>query len=118
MKNLKKCTECKIELKGRTDKKFCSVQCKNDYNNTIRKGTKKDTAIIDSYLHRNREILMTLLGDNNKIQLDKLILSRAKFRFEYHTGHYLNKEGKTYWYVYDFAWMDFSDQKVLIIRKS
>ncbi len=32
-------------------------------------------------------------------------------------GTYLNKEGKTYRIVYDFAWMDFSDQKVLIVRK-
>jgi hypothetical protein len=31
---------------------------------------------------------------------------------------YLNNERKTYYVVYDYAWMTFSDQKILIIRKS
>ena len=87
---MNKCLQCSKEIIGRTDKKFCSVTC----------------------------ILMTIIGSAKQVQLDKLVLIRAKFRFEYHTGHYLNKEGKTYWLVYDFAWMDFSDQKILIVRKT
>lgn len=115
---MNKCLQCSKEIIGRTDKKFCSVTCKNEYNNKLRKLTIKETALIDSYLHRNREILMTIIGSAKQVQLDKLVLIRAKFRFEYHTGHYMNKEGKTYWLVYDFAWMDFSDQKILIVRKT
>ena len=30
---------------------------------------------------------------------------------------YLNKESKTYHLVFDCAWMEFSDQKVLVVRK-
>jgi len=30
---------------------------------------------------------------------------------------YFNKENKMYRIVYDYAWMDFSDQKVLVVRK-
>jgi hypothetical protein len=60
---------------------------------------------IDSLLHRNRIILMTLMGDSKKETFEKIVLTRAKFRFEFHTGHYINKEGKTYWLIYDYGWM-------------
>ncbi len=118
MKKVNNCISCQMELNGRSDKRFCSTACKNDFNNQLRKLTIKETAIIDAYLHRNREILMHVMGSHKKIQIDKLQLSKARFKFEYHTGHYINKEAKTYWQVYDFAWMEFSDQKILIVRKS
>ena len=115
---MEKCIQCGIEILGRSDKKFCSAVCKNNFNNKLRKLTIKETAIVDAYLHGNREILMHVMGSHKKIQIDKLQLSKVRFKFEYHTGHYINKEAKTYWQVYDFAWMEFSDQKILIVRKS
>lgn len=105
-------------VKGRADKKFCSPTCKNNYNYKNRAGTKSDVKSIDALLHHNRIILMTLMGDSKKETFDKMVLTRAKFRFELHTGHYINKEGKTYWLIYDYAWMDFSNQSVLVVRKT
>ena len=35
----------------------------------------------------------------------------------YITHYYKNSQGKTYNYVYDFAWMEFSDNEILIVRK-
>jgi hypothetical protein len=112
------CLECGQAVKGRADKLFCNSTCKNEYHSKTRAATKSDVKTIDDLLHRNRIILMTLMGDSKKETFDKLVLTRAKFRFELHTGHYINKEGKTYWIVYDYAWMAFSDQKVLVVRKS
>jgi hypothetical protein len=57
------------------------------------------------------------MGDSRKEVFDRMILTKSKFRFEFHTGHYLNKQGKTYWLIYDYAWMEFSDQKILVVRK-
>ncbi len=111
------CLQCNKSFKGRSDKKFCSADCKNGYHIHLRRNTKNEVAEIDGYLHRNREILATLMGDSTKADYDRAVLTRTGFRFEYHTGTYLNKEGKTYRIVYDFAWMDFSDQKVLVVRK-
>lgn len=59
-----------------------------------------------------------LMGSDAKITLDKMILTRAGFKWDYMTGIYWNKENKMYRIVYDFAWMDFSDQKVLVVRKT
>jgi hypothetical protein len=115
MKN--NCATCQKEIIGRSDKRFCSVQCKNEHHAQMRRNTRDAVAEIDGYLHRNREILATLMGDATKVELDRLVLNRTGFRPEYHTSTYLNKEGKTYRIIYDYAWMDFSDQKILIIRK-
>ncbi|MBK9981066.1 MAG: hypothetical protein IPP15_01345 [Saprospiraceae bacterium] len=112
-----KCLHCGKPVKGRTDKKFCSILCKNNFNYEQRTRTKSDVKTIDDILHRNRIILSTLMGDSRKETFDRMLLLKAKFRFDFHTGHYLNKEGKTYWLIYDYAWMEFSDQKILVIRK-
>jgi hypothetical protein len=114
----KTCAHCQTTFVGRADKRFCSIDCKNSFNNQLRKNTKDITQEIDTYLHRNREILKILTGKAYKITLDKLLLVRAGFRFEYMTGVYFNKEQKMYRLVYDYAWMDFTDQKVLIVQKS
>ena len=31
----KQCLECGTAIRGRADKKFCSDQCRNQYNNTL-----------------------------------------------------------------------------------
>jgi hypothetical protein len=113
----KTCTQCQAPFVGRADKKFCSLSCKNYFNSAQRSSTKSITQEVDKYLHRNREILQLLMGNVVKDTIDRLVLVRAGFRFDYMTGIYLNKENKTYRIVYDYAWMDFSDQKVLIIQK-
>jgi hypothetical protein len=112
------CKQCKILLKGRSDKCFCSPKCKNEFNNQLKKKTRLVTAEIDGYLHRNRIILNEVMGKTTKQVVDRLVLVRAGFKFDYLTGIHTNKENKMYRFVYDYGWMDFSDQKVLIILKT
>jgi len=113
----RKCLECGKPLHGRSDKKFCNTACKNAHNAKQRRATKDAVAETDAFLHRNREILVMLAGKAHKIMLDRPTLTRAGFRWEFMTGIYFNKEGKMYRLVYDYAWMDFSDQQVLLVRK-
>jgi len=113
----KQCLACGTSITGRSDKRFCSTACKNIHNNNLRKQTRTETQEIIDYLLRNREILVTIMGQSIKETFDRLVLTRAGFRWEYHTSTYLNKEGKTYHLVFDYAWMEFSDQKVLVVRK-
>ena len=53
----------------------------------------------------------------NKMMAGRLELTKMGFHFDYITGIYTNKEGKMYHNVYDFAWMEFSTQEILIVRK-
>ena len=115
---MRKCLVCKIEISGRRDKKFCSVNCKNYYHIHLRRATKLAVYQIDTILHRNRSILLETMGKNKvQLKIPRITLDKKKFNFKYHTHTHLNTQGKTYFYVYDFAWMEFSDDEVLIIRK-
>ena len=111
------CPQCQTVIKGRSDKKFCSTKCKNLFYNAQKKETLEIAQEIDGYLHRNRIILKQIMGESKKEMLDRLILVRAGFHFDYMTHFYINKENKMYHFVYDYGWMAFSDQKVLIIKK-
>ncbi len=115
---MRKCKICNKEIIGRSDKIFCSVKCKNYYHVNLRKVTKIAVQEIDKILHRNRSILLELTGKNKtQIKIGRIILDKKKFNYKYHTHQFKNSRGKIYYYVYDFAWMEFSDNEILIIRK-
>ncbi len=111
------CINCGNKLLGRLDKKYCSSNCKNQYNYNRRKNTKFETRGIDSILHRNREILDTIMGPKRfKMEISKTELSLMGFQYKYITGIHTNSKGKLYHIVYNFAWMEFTEQKVLIVK--
>ncbi len=115
---MKKCKICSKKVQGRADKIFCSVRCKNYYHTNLRRVTKISAVDIDRILHRNRSILLEIMGTKSvKKKVKRLKLENKKFRFKYGTHFHINKSGKMYHHVYDFAWMEFSDDEVLIIRR-
>lgn len=112
-----RCKICKKEIVGRSDKIFCSMVCKNYYHTQLRKVTNKACLRIDEILHRNRSILLEIMGKNGvQKKIPKELLVKKNFKFGYMTHFYVNKQQKMYHYVYDFGWMDFSTNEVLIIR--
>ncbi len=73
---------------------------------------------INGYLKRNYIILWELLGQNKtQIKVYRNVLEKKKFRFKYHTHFHINSKGKMFQYVYDLAWMEFSDDEILIVRQ-
>ena len=116
---IRKCRLCKSTFTGRSDKKFCSVKCKTSYNHRLRSTNKPVTSHIDTILHRNRTILLEVLGKRKaQIKVPISVLEKKKFNFTYITKYYINSKGKMYHYVYDFSWMTFSDSEVLINRRT
>jgi predicted nucleic acid-binding Zn ribbon protein len=115
---MENCLICKKEITGRSDKKFCSVQCKNYYHTNLRRVTSVEVKEIDIILHRNRSILLEIMGKHKShLKCLRIELEKRKFNFKYHTHTNSNSAGKVYHFVYDFAWMTFSDDEVLIIRR-
>lgn len=114
----RKCRYCKGPVVGRKGKIFCSIECKSIYHYRLRAATFDTATPIDKILHRNRSILLEIMGKNkSQKKVDKIELDRKKFNYSYFTHSYTNSKGKVYFYLYDFAWMAFSDQEVLVIRK-
>jgi hypothetical protein len=115
---MRKCKVCRKELLGRKDKVFCSAACKNYYHVGLRRATKKTVEKYDAILHRNRSILLEFLGKNGmQKKVKRIELAAKKFSFKYHTHFHINKQGKMYLHVYDFAWMEFSDDEILIVKR-
>lgn len=115
---MKKCIICKSEFRGRQDKKFCSAKCKSYYHHKLRTVTNSATKETDNILHRNRSILLEILGKTKgKVFVEKIDLEKKNFRFNFVTGFYKNSKNKLVHHVYDFSWMEFSDQGVVIFRK-
>ena len=112
------CKMCQTPIRGRSDKIFCSVNCKTEYHHKLRKITAKEVLDINKILARNRSILLEILGKNQvQRKIPRLILDRKKFNFKYHTHLTRNIKGKLYFYCYDIAWMEFSDNEVMIIKR-
>ena len=115
----RKCRLCQELFTGRRDKLFCSVKCKTSYHEQLSQVTFEASKRIDKILHRNRSILLELMGKEGKQKkLYKKILDAKKFNWTYITHYHINSQNKTVHYVYDFSWMIFSDQEVLIKRIS
>ncbi|MFT5763847.1 MAG: hypothetical protein ACI8X3_001273, partial [Saprospiraceae bacterium] len=51
-----------------------------------------------------------------KMEIPKTELTLMGFQYKYITGVHTNKVGKLYNLVYNFAWMEFTQQKVLIVK--
>ena len=77
----KNCKMCKNEFVGRSDKVFCGLNCKNEYNIKLRQVTRFSTKSIDNILHRNRSILLEILGKNSQQKkIKKITKLLSKFR--------------------------------------
>lgn len=114
---MSKCKMCKKEMVGRSDKIFCGVQCKNHYHQKLRAVTRDQAFALDRILHRNRSILLEVLGKKiTKLKVKRMVLVEKGFDWKYHTHYHLNSQGKIMHYVYDFGWMEFSDDYILIVR--
>ncbi len=113
----RRCPICKKSVVGRSDKRFCSVACKNNYYSRLRKNTETAVSRIDKILHRNRSILLELMGRaSRQKKISRLALDKKHFNYDYFTGQHINSRGKTIYRVYDFSWAIFTDQEVLIMR--
>ena len=115
----RQCKICKKPIVGRHDKIFCSVNCKNAYHVQLRRATAQVVKNTDKILHRNRSILLEVMGKNaRQKKVNRQILDAKKFNWKYFTGTYVNSQEKLYNIVYDFAWMEFTDGEILIVKRN
>ena len=87
------------------------------YHKLLVRATDQATFKTDKILHRNRSILLEILGkskDYKKVSKD--LLDSKNFNYTYVTAYHLNTQNKMINYVYDFSWAIFSDHQIAIKR--
>ncbi len=79
------CLDCGARLLGRSDKKFCSDQCRNNYNNRLNRDQSNYVRNVHAQLKRNRRVLSHLYnGGHQRIHRDALIAQGYNFTFFTH----------------------------------
>jgi hypothetical protein len=110
----KLCLECGEPLLGRADKKFCSDQCRNTFNNRMNSDATNLVRNINNQLRKNRRILSELNPEGKcKVQKDQL-LSKG-FSFRYCTHSYTTQKGTTYYFSYDQGYLPLEDGSYFLV---
>ena len=79
------CASCKKEMTGRIDRKFCSDECRTDYNNKINRRKSSALLKINKILRRNHKILeQTCAIEMTTCSFSYLI--EQGFNFDYFTS--------------------------------
>lgn len=113
----KKCLECGFEIIGRSDKKFCSDQCRNNFNNNLKKDETNYIRNVNNILRKNRRILQGLNPDG-KAKVSRNRLQMKGFNFDYYTNTYTTKTNKVYYYCYDQGYLQIEgDYFFLVLKK-
>lgn len=113
----KKCLECGSPITGREDKKYCSDQCRNTYNNKRNKVNRNLVRNTNNRLGRNYRILNEL-NKKGKTKVNRSKLLAENFDFNLFTSIYTTKTGNTYYYVYDQGYLVLEDDWFLLIKRN
>ncbi len=112
----KRCAACGVPIVGRTDKKFCSDQCRSTYNNGLNSDCNKYIRNVNNALRRNRRIL-DALNPGGKIKVNGSRLKEEGFDFRYHTATYKTRDGVMYYYCYDQGYLPMDKNYYLLVTR-
>ena len=104
---MKTCPSCGGEVKGRSDKKYCSAACKSSDHYDKRVEKDKFYIEVDRQLKTNRKLLKKYNQTGYTI-LRKDVLLNEGFNPNFFTHYWKNHEGLLYLFVYDLGFADVS----------
>ncbi len=110
------CLECKDQIFGRVDKKFCSDQCRTIHHNRQNSDSNNFMRNINNILRKNRRIL-NALNPREKSKTTKTELLDRGFKFSYFTNEYITKGGKVYKFCYEQGYLDLGKGYYAIVRR-
>ena len=116
--NARICPVCGAPVKGRSDKKFCSVKCKSIHQYENRQKKEAFYIQVDRQLKVNRKILKSF-NKKGFSTIRKTDLYKEGFNPNYFTHYWKNKKGGVYLFVYEYGFLnlkkDGKDKYLLVI---
>jgi hypothetical protein len=113
----KKCLDCGDTLRGRTDKKFCSDQCRNSYNNRLNRDSNNFVRNVHGLLRKNRRILADLY-DEGKTTIHKDALYAMGYNFSFFTHIIESQGGNRFLYCYEYGYREKGDDFIELKQNS
>ncbi|MSP68992.1 MAG: DUF2116 family Zn-ribbon domain-containing protein [Bacteroidetes bacterium] len=112
----RKCIDCGDSINGRADKKFCSDQCRNSYNNRLNSTDTNFMRNVNNILRKNRRILGTLTP-NGKSSIHKDKILDLGFNFSYFTHTYTTRKGAVYFFCYEFGYLAIGNDFLSLVHR-
>ena len=112
----KECIECGTKIYGRHDKKFCSDQCRNAYNNKLNSDSNNYIRKVNNILRKNRRILEKLTP-TGKSKAPKSKLLDQGFDFNHHTNTYTTKAGAVYYFNYEYGYLELDNDWYALVKR-
>ena len=115
----RKCLECGTDIYGRVDKKFCSDQCRNTFNNRTQAIQNKYIRKVNYILRKNRRIMEDLISNTEKNvkRVKRTDLLDKGFNFDYYTNIYSTKANKYYYFSYEYGYNVLEDGYLAVVRR-
>ncbi len=103
-------------VRGRTDKKFCDDNCRNNYNNHLKSENGLVFKKINSILKKNYNLLAKF-NPKGKVKVSKKKMVSERFTFEYHTHTHQTQNGNKYIFCYEFGYLALSNEEFLLVKR-
>ena len=114
---IKSCLECGDKIIGREDKKFCGDGCRNAFNNKMNKDQNNLMRNINNKLRKNYRILCEL-NPEGKTKINRNTMISKGFDFDYCTSILKTKTGNTYYFMYDYGYMETENRNFVLVKKA
>ncbi len=112
----RKCIDCGELIVGRIDKKFCSDECRNNYNNNQKRNINNHMKNVNNILKRNRRLLAELNPDG-KVKVHKNKLINKGFNFNYYTNIYTTQKGTIYYFCYEQGYLPIDNNYYALVHR-
>lgn len=113
----RKCLDCGCTIRGRTDKKFCSDQCRNNYNNKLNRDTNNFMRNVHGLLRKNRRILADLYLEG-RCRIHKDALFALGYNFSFFTHLIETSDGTMYHYCFEYGYRETGDDFIELKENS
>lgn len=105
MVDKKTCPICGTSVKGRSDKKFCSVKCRSINQYEKRQKTEAFYLQVDRQLKINRKLLKKY-NRSGYTTIRKKVLIEEGFNPKFFTHYWKNQKGDVYLFVYEYGFLN------------
>jgi predicted nucleic acid-binding Zn ribbon protein len=116
MRENKLCPVCNDPIIGRMDKKFCSDQCRNIFNNQKNSHSSETIRKINKILKNNHKILLTL-NPEGKTKVSRKKLLSMGFNFGYYTSIYQTQKGTSYYFCYEQGYLPIENDFFALVER-
>ena len=113
----RKCLDCGDKIRGRSDKKFCSDQCRNNYNNRLNRDTNNFVRNVHGLLRKNRRILADLYSEGrHRVHRDALFALGYNFSFFTHVIE--TSDSLKYHFCFEYGFRETGDDFIELMYNS